>query len=227
MDKYDIFIIIIISIVVIIFISLIGLTVIQRIALSRQSVKTVDGGWTPNWLVNEQKHIIIDGLNLLYHHFKPNNPLVNNKPIVPINTMMKSVVPKLVEKFDGRIMFVFKNKENTPFESINDYKKLANKWQIYIYLCQDYPSSVYKSHSSMGRDDFYSAVLARYHKCRILTYDKFNDFSSFVQDVDPFSVYIINPDIREPHRLINVDASLYRDELYKPRTFTLETMDML
>ncbi len=219
MDKYTIFIILIIFTFVIIFISLIGLNVIQA--------TTVDGGWTPNWLVNEKKHIIIDGLNLLYHHFKPNNPLVNNNPIQSINTMMKSVVPKLAEKFDGRIMFVFKNKENTPFKSINDYKKIASRWQIYIYLCQDYPNSVYKSHSSMGRDDFYSAVLARYHKCRILTYDKYNDFTSFVQDVQPFSVYIINPDIREPHRLINVNASLYRDELYKPRTFTLEAIDAL
>ncbi len=178
-----------------------------------------------NRLANENEHIVVDGLNLLYHHFQKSKTVQQADDIIPqIKIMIQSVVPKLENKFAGRKMFVFKNKENIPYEQREEYKKIAIKHGIYIYLCQDYPNSKYPSHSSMGRDDFYSSILARLYKCRVLSYDRYHDFENFVRDVKSFQVYQLSPVSLDPHKLININASDYSGELQKPYTFTLETI---
>lgn len=177
-------------------------------------------------LTNENEHIVIDGLNLLYHHFQKSKTVQQAEDITPqIKIMMGSIVPKLKNKFAGRIMFVFKNKESIPYnEKKEEYKKMAMKHGIYIYLCQDYPNSKYPSHSSMGRDDFYSSILARLYKCRVLSYDRYYDFENFVREVRSFQVYQLSPISLDPPKLININAADYSGELQKPYTFTLETI---
>lgn len=187
---------------------------------------TIGGANKRKQLINENKHIVVDGLNLLYHHFSTTGIQKSDDIIPKIKTMMKSIVPKLKNKFNGRVMFVFKNKENIPYSDGQkaEYKKIAVTHNICIYLCQDYPDSKYPSHSSMGRDDFYGSILARLYKCRILSYDRYYDFENFVRDVKSFHVYIIDPILLGPIKLINIDASDYKDEIKRPYTFTLETV---
>lgn len=225
MDKYYIFIIILIVIITLVIIYLLynDKQIIHQGGQLRGKVKR-------QRLLNENKHIIVDGLNLLYHHFKGMEKMIRKNDILPsVRIMMNELIPKLRRKFKGRIMIVFKNKESIPYtdQQKEAYKKLAATHNIYIYLCQDYPKSKYSIHSSMGRDDFYGAVLARLYKCRILSYDKYHDFEHFVYEVGNFQVYHIFPDIREPHRLISINAFDYAKEIYKPYTYTLEDIEQM
>ncbi len=215
MNKFIVFILIIIIILVV----SIGIYVYQ-------SKLYYGGKGNRDRLINQEKHIVIDGLNLLYHHYAPIDPLKGERnPFPKIKSMMASIVPRLKKKFPGNIMFVFKNKQGIPFNNFQkeEYQRLADKFKVYIYICQDV-QSVYKSHASQGIDDFYASILARLYQCRILSYDKYKDFDQFMRDIGNFQVYKIAPDIREPIRLIQTTASDYMKEIKQPYTYTLEDL---
>lgn len=203
-----------------------GPKIIDATCMHISNYITVSGG-KPYYLECQDHHIVIDGFNILYYYhdflgIKPSGDFLSS-----IDNMMAWLVPILKNNFAGRIMFVFKNREFTKFDwdTKERYRTLAGKYKVYIYLCEglEYGHQDAK-HSSLGRDDFYAAILTRQYKTRILSYDRYKDFDQFVHEVPNFRVYIINPDLEEPVRMTDINAFDYLREIQKPRTFRLEDL---
>ncbi len=228
MDKFDVFILIIIVVIISIMVYFI-FNIIKR--------KYIHGGVSKqvlqHRLVNQDTHIVVDGLNLVYFYNKRKNKKIHNTTdIIPhISELFKWLVPILQKTHKDRIMFVYKNKPGTQYTDKQklQYKKLASKYKVYIYLCQDIKSTTVKSkykhsHASLGRDDFYAAVLAKRYKCRVLSYDKYKDFEDFVHEIPDFQVYQFYPSIQEPLRLVYIRANDYVKDINKPYTYKVEQL---
>lgn len=148
------------------------------------------GGAVPK----KSPHVVVDTLNLT-HHLAVKQPkhLTTEQIVGTIDT----TAAKLRAEFPGRVMYVVKDREN----ALNDttqrlaYHEAAVRNSVFIYVVERYEvppntstKGKSKAHSARGRDDMYMAILARKHRCKVLTGDKFRDFDEWRKEVEPFHV---------------------------------------
>jgi hypothetical protein len=155
-------------------------------------------------------NIVVDTLNLTNYLYKE----VSTEKIM--NTI-KYMTPILKQEYSDRIMFVVKDR--TQFGGISDenkakYFEICKELRIYIYIIEQYEESEFKTHSSMGRDDFYEIVLANKYNCSIISYDQMKDFRRFSKEVKPFKILEFSFWNKKPHK-DNVNPKGFR--LRKPK----------
>ena len=127
--------------------------------------------------------IVVDTLNIC--HFLYNK--INEDNIVStINRVTKWWTKN---NNNTRVMFVLKDSTNTAMTEM--FKKTLIETiklnRCYLYLCELIKhEKVNDIHSSLGRDDFICAFLAKKYNCAVLTNDKLRDFSKLKQFVTPF-----------------------------------------
>ena len=162
-------IIIIIIIIVILFILIKNKSVIYGGA-----VKKISG------------NIIIDTLNLANYLYDKNN--INEKTIIK---SIRTATKTLNGIYTDRIMFVIKDRDFTESAYI-DFLQLAQELRIYIFLTKKYDDTIFDTHSSLGRDDFYCIYLANKYNCPIFTNDKLRDYKKLSHDVFRFKTIEFN-----------------------------------
>ena len=131
------------------------------------------------------KNIVVDTLNMTYEiHKKSNSYHITHADIL---STIRIVTSKLKPLVSDRIIFVTKTKEKTEFGSneLDSYNALSKELRVYIYIvnklkepCKDTFVNIKKSHSTLGRDDFYIMILASKLKCPVLGQDCYRDLEN-------------------------------------------------
>lgn len=171
----------------------------------------------------ETGHVVVDTLNLA-HWLRPRS----SRAPLSLEEIVRAVdraAPRLRRKFPGRVMFVLKDQE-TQHASASTKSALAEaarRNNCYVYLVARYeepPSGVPVSteHSSLGRDDFYMALLAFQWRCSVATEDRLTDFSSLRRTLQPFHVTEWAYWRALPQRDFIRPESLAYSRIRKPRT---------
>jgi hypothetical protein len=154
---------------------------------------------------------VVDTLNLT-HWARSGDP---TRPLTTcdiIGTIRESA-PLLRKKYPGHLMFVTKDRET----ATNDrrtralYEDAARSNGVHVHLVERYadapgetaphpswralgrPAGAAPSHAERGRDDFLMGVLARRHRCPVLSRDRFRDFAELKGEVRPFLVREFSP----------------------------------
>lgn len=183
------------SILIVCVVLIICLVLLACVGASAGSF-TASGGASrkPRPLLKDQ-HIVVDTLNLTHWLFSTSKAPAQ----ISVPTIVRTIeltAQKLKETFPGRVMYVVKGPDkvfNDP-EARDAYATAARSHGVYVYLIEQYsepprPSRrKSRSHSARGRDDFYSALLAKKYKAPVLTEDRFRDFEEFRAHVQPFTV---------------------------------------
>ena len=140
----------------------------------------------------------MDTLNLAHYLFTTSKKAVQLTTAVITATVARTA-GALKKRFPGRVVYVVKDKDsafNAP-ETRAAYAATAKEFAVSIAVVENYedppgrpPSGSKRSapHSARGRDDFYTAILARKLRCGVLTEDRFRDFDEFRATVAPFHV---------------------------------------
>lgn len=144
-------------------------------------------------------HVVVDTLNLAHWLGRGDGP-------VSVAEAVDSTAPTLRKKWPGRIMYVTKDRESSQ-PTIDsraaqhaEYAAIAERNRVYLYSVEKYqdpPASSAETnaaiaaaeHTSRGRDDYYTAELARRWKCPVLTEDRMRDFDRFRTAIPPFQVW--------------------------------------
>lgn len=170
-------------------------------------------------------HLVVDTLNLV--HWRAGQDGDQRAAITPerIVETIDATAPTLKLRHVGRVVYVLKDRESR----FNDdaardaYRQAAIRNGVTICIAERYedPPAGAKAgseHSSRGRDDFYTCLLAQRYRCAVLTEDRLRDFSSFRGTVPPFHVVEYSYWRDLPQRdYIRPDAATFQ-RLRRPRT---------
>lgn len=181
-------------------------------------------------------HIVVDTLNLVHALAEvdmasddtdtgavaaPPRPALTP---VAIAAVIDRTAPVLRARHPGRVMYVIKDRESqfNTADAREVYRSAADRNNVYVYVVERYidpPSGVAASaaHSARGRDDFFTALLARRWRCAVLTEDRLRDFDEFRATIQPFHVYEYAYWRRLPEReYVRPEAAAY-SWMKKPR----------
>ncbi len=171
----------------------------QQQGLSDALGHTVGGGRSPpgrTRLASRRAppaHLVVDTLNLTHwiNPAGPSNPLTPDRIIEAID----ATAPVLKQQYRDKVIYVLKDRDSRfdDAEVREKYGLAAQRNGVYVSVASKYrepPAGTKPSteHSSLGRDDFYMALLAARNHCAVLTADKLRDFSRFRATIPPFYV---------------------------------------
>jgi hypothetical protein len=167
-------------------------------------------------------HLVVDTLNLA-HWIRGSEGGLAMSPAIIADTIDRTA-PALRARHAGRVMYVLKDRES----QFNDeaarevYRQAAVRNRVYVLAAERYPDPPKgvppsAEHSARGRDDFFTALLARRWRCAVLTEDRLRDFDRFRATIQPFHVYEFAFWRAAPHReFIRPEAPAYA-RLARPR----------
>lgn len=150
------------------------------------------GGAAPE----KSPHLVVDLLNLT-HHLRASGALPGGRSPLDTCDVLAAVehsTPLLRPRFAGQLMYVAKDREsalNSPRVRAL-YQAAARRHGVHIHVVERYADEgeqPRRSHSALGRDDFYMGLLAWKHRCGVLTADRMRDFQALKSEVRPFQVY--------------------------------------
>ena len=165
-------------VILIIILIILIVIIIQRIYINTNIIN-INGG-----AKIIKGNIVVDVLNLTNYLYDKVEPNLIIKAIKKSTKILKNT-------YTDRIMFVLKDRDFNNTEII-DFEKLAKDLQIYIFLTKKYDDTVFDTHSSLGRDDFYCIYLANKFNCAILTNDNLRDYKQLPKEVDKFKIIEFN-----------------------------------
>jgi ABC-type antimicrobial peptide transport system permease subunit len=141
------------------------------------------------------KTIVVDTLNMVHELFGSENYKINQKDIY---STIKKISKKLKSRY-SKIIFVIKSKNSedcTPGQIREKYEKISKQLQVSIYLTEKLKNSKdnIKTHSSLGRDDFYIILTAWKYRCSVLGQDYYKDLKDMkFGELDSFYVIKYEP----------------------------------
>ena len=144
--------------------------------------KSVGGGYDSKYKYDViEKNIVVDTLNMTYEiHKKSDSYHINHADI--LNTI-RIVTDKLKPIISDKIIFITKTNEQIGPSDQQDleqesYNKISKELGIYIYIVNKLKEPnkntfvcINKSHSTLGRDDFYIMITAMKLRCPVLSQD--------------------------------------------------------
>lgn len=185
-------------------------------------------------------HIVVDTLNLVHALAEADTSATDTDDAVAmpprpaltpaaIAAVIDRTAPVLRARHPGRVMYVIKDRESqfNTADAREVYRATADRNNVYVYVVERYvdpPSGVAASaaHSARGRDDFFTALLARRWRCAVLTEDRLRDFDEFRATIQPFHVYEYAYWRRLPEReYVRPEAAAY-SRMKKPRMVRTE-----
>ena len=166
-------------------------------------------------------HIVVDTLNLA--HWRRGGA-AGLSPDTIVQTI-DATAPTLKQAYSGKVVYVLKDRESR-FDDAGAreaYRLAALRNGVYVSVASRYrepPAGTKPSaeHSSLGRDDFYMALLASRNRCAVLTADKLRDFARFRATIPPFYVieYAFWRDAPE-YEFVRPESTAYA-RLRRPKT---------
>jgi len=152
----------------------------------------------------DAKNIVVDTLNMTYEiHKKSNSYHINHLDI--LNTI-KIVTNKLKPIISGKIIFITKTNEHIGQSTQQDielesYNNISKELGVYIYVVHKLKEPnkntfvrIKKSHSTLGRDDFYIMITAWTLRCPVLGQDYYKDLKNMkFGELDSFYVLKYSP----------------------------------
>jgi hypothetical protein len=184
-------------------------------------------------------HIVVDTLNLVHALAEADTSAADTAAVAmpprpaltpaAIAAVIDRTAPVLRARHPGRVMYVIKDRESqfNTADAREVYRAAADRNNVYVYVVERYvdpPSGVAASaaHSARGRDDFFTALLARRWRCAVLTEDRLRDFDEFRATIQPFHVYEYAYWRRLPEReYVRPEAAAY-SRMKKPRMVRTE-----
>ena len=150
------------------------------------------------------KNIVIDTLNMTYEiHKKSKSYHITNKDIL---STIRIVTNKLKPIVSDKIIFITKTSEKLEQnnDDLDSYDKISKELGVYIYIVNKLKKPnkntfvrIKKSHSTLGRDDFYIMITASKLKCPVLGQDYYNDLKNMkFGELDSFYVTRYSPYIK-------------------------------
>lgn len=189
------------------------------------------GGYNRNRDINKLDTIVVDTLNMTHEICSTKSTSTKSDKKYKIShadilKTIKTVTNKLRPQIK-KIMFVTKVKEyaDSSSEGVREsFEKLSKELNVDIYLTEklDNPKKS-TSHASIGRDDFYTILMAWKYRCPVLGQDYYKDLrdmkfgemdSFFVRKYLPFKKF-------EEKDYINPTAQEYK-RIHRPRVIRWE-----
>ena len=179
---------------------------------------------------DKYKSIVVDTLNITHQLYgkKDTYQISHNDIIKAIKTVTKKLKPHV-----DNIIFVTKSKESleqSPEHLRESFINLSKELKVHIYLVEKLKNPKQnkhsKSHSALGRDDFYAIITAWKLRCPILGHDHYKDLkdmkygeldSFYVRRYFPFKKYAVKD-------YVNPTAPEYR-KIRRPRIIHLDEFD--
>jgi hypothetical protein len=170
----------------------------------------------------KHKNIVVDTLNMTHEIFgkSVDKYHISNPDI--LNTI-RIVTDKMKTNVSDKLIFITKTnkKDNEYYNEMELFNKLSKELGVYIFVVNELkkPSAnsfvkIHKSHSTLGRDDFYIMITAWKLRCPVLGQDyyrdlknmKFGELDSFyVEKYSPYKTFpdrdYINPTGQEYKRM--------------------------
>lgn len=145
-------------------------------------------------------NLVVDTLNLV--HWLGRAP-----SLAQIERTILETAPTLKKHHKGRIVYVLKDRdsEHASAEAVARYHAVAQEAGVDAAVAERYwdpPGGVPPSaaHSSRGRDDHYTALVAARNRCAVLSADRFRDFAEFRQTLQPYYVTVLSSTRARPGR---------------------------
>ena len=177
----------------------------------------------------KHKNLIVDTLNMTYEiHKKSDNYRVSNTDI--LNTI-RIVTDKLKPHISDKLIFVTKTNKKD-YKELESYDNISKELGIYIYVVMalEKPGinsfvKITKSHSTLGRDDFYIMIMAWKLRCPVLGQDYYRDLKNMkFGDLDSFYVKRYSPYKKFPDRdYVNPTGQEYR-RMRAPRVIRWDSL---
>ena len=181
------------------------------------------------------KNIVVDTLNMTYEiHKKSDSYHINHADI--LNTI-RIVTDKLKPVISDKIIFITKTNEQIGHSNQRDielesYNKISKELGVYIYIVdklkkphRDTFVRIKKSHSTLGRDDFYIMITAWKLRCPVLGQDYYRDLKNMkFGELDSFHVLKYAPYKRfEERDYINPTGHEYK-RMRPPRVIRWDSL---
>lgn len=172
------------------------------------------------------ENVIIDTLNLV-HWLRRGARETPRITICDIVSAIEETAPTLKERYPGRVVYVTKDREADVGADVRAwlrgiYQGVSKRCGVYIHDVEKLPDDVSSStspHSSLGRDDFYIAMMAKQYRCSVLSRDKYRDLDDMKRgELGRFHVYTYSPFKDTPERdFVNPSAPEFA-RMRRPRT---------
>ena len=168
----------------------------------------------------ESENVVIDTLNLT-HWLRRRSPL-KRVETCDILAAIEETAPIIRRRSPGRVIYVTKDREVKASKEKAarlraQYQTVARRCGVYVSVVERRPGETKseraeKSHSSLGRDDFYLIMLAWRYNCPVLSQDHYRDLDTMKSgDLAPFHVFSYSPVKTLPERdFVNPAAAEFR-----------------
>jgi len=157
-------------------------------------------------------HVVVDTLNLAFHLRGRRGVAAGPVTTCTVAETIRSSAPVLRRHFSGDLIYVLKDRSKTPLTATEmavlavaaqqsgvtlvvaaavrpDAKKSTSTKKAWREL----GGEAGRSHSKLGRDDFYAGLLAWRRRCGVLTADRMRDFEALRSEVPPFRAHTLGP----------------------------------
>lgn len=218
---------------IIILICLIFAILLALILINKQKFKFYGNGYDifkPGHKIGA-RNIVIDTLNMTYEMNRKPKYRIQHDDI--LNTI-RIVTEKLKPIVSDKIIFITKTNEQLGEHDyeLESYEKISKELKVYIYIVNKLKEPnkntfvrIKKSHSTLGRDDFYIMVTAWKLRCPVLGQDYYRDLRNMkFGELDSFYVIKYSPYKKFPIKdYINPTGHEYR-RMRAPRVIRWNTL---